>query len=77
MKCLCGGELTVIHTEITSSNAVKRRRCCAGCGEKQTTYERSGGLTEHEQKLVEDFRKLPTTGRKALWATVRAFKSVT
>lgn len=78
MKCheCSSGELVVIHTEITTSNAIKRRRQCSSCEERVTTYERAGELNEHEQRLVEDFRTLPPTGRKTLWEVIRTFKSI-
>lgn len=71
MKCKpCGDTLKVIHTENTSTFAVKRHRYCGKCHNRVTTYEREAdkSLNEREQKLIDKFRKLSVDQSALLWA---------
>lgn len=77
MDCrVCGGPTTIIHSEQTSTNGIKRRRLCRECDFSVVTYERGADdiPNELEQRLVDTYRALGKEPREALWATIRALK---
>lgn len=73
MDCKCGGKLTIVRTEKADNRTIKRVRKCTLTDATVTTYERTcpDANNQHEQRLVDIYRKLNADQREALWSTLR------
>lgn len=74
----CGGRKLRVKDSRRSKNAVRRRRSCAACDTRLTTYEISTPTVDDENRLAvalrlyDKIRAVPEAQRTALFAMINA-----